>query len=572
VELGKLADPSGGGSVMPPLASKRATCRSGRLLAAAAAGALGLFLPPALARAGTIAEVFCRTPAGAPAPIEGWEEGWSGAAMPFAGDANQCATRGPLSSVVYDTEPQPASSGPLWRYTPPAGYTLTGGQVLASFYVPGGGNNFTGAAALLGPRFGFDEADFIGGDPGGTPGTYEGDYGLTGHTGGSLWIYAFCEPPNDTCPAGDSSQPYWALAEVHSAILELSETDVPQATGFGGNLIAGVASGTAQLSFAASEPAPGPGIYQATVQIDGKTLYQGTPDGNEGHCAPIGRNANGVPEFLYATPCPLAEQIDLPINTTGLPDGLHQLKVGLTDAAGVTETVYDAPITTANRTSVSALLDSPATQALAGEAARYAIVLTKRSTALGSRLRRAYSQSAVSLAGQLRDSATGIPAAGVMVTLSEDRRSSPAGSSRVLAQTTTDAAGNWDLHAGRGPSRALHVSYGPEAGEGITIQETVRPSLALRVETPGGGRIVFSGQMKIRPLGSPRPLVSIQTRAASGWETVGVPIRVRGNGDYRYVFESSPLTLGRRFAFRATTPQTILWQSTSSPTREAVIR
>lgn len=574
MERGQLADPWGGGALMRLHLDRCEPRRRIRLLIAAAGAALGLFALPALTHAGTIAEVFCRTPAGAPAPIEGWEESWSGNPMPFAGDANQCATGGALSSVVYDTEPQPGSSGPLWRYTPPAGYTLTGGQVVASFSVPGGGNNFTGAAGLLGPRFGFDDADYIAGPAGGTPATYEGEWPIGGHTGGSLWIYAFCEPPDDICPADDSFQSYWALAEVHSAILELSDTDVPQATGFGGSLINGVASGTAQLSFAVSEPAPGPGIYQVTVQVDGTTLYQGTPDGNEGRCAPIGRNGNGVLEFLYATPCPLAEQIDLPINTTGLADGQHELKVSLTDAAGVIETVYDAPITTANRTSVSGLLDSPATQALGGEAARYAIVLTKGSAALGSHLMRSYDHSALTFRGQLL-TISGTPAPGVSVALISEDGSPLTGSQQVVARTTTDAAGDWTLHAQDGPSRRLRVVCGPEgsaAADSVSLAETVRPSLTLRVESPGQRRIIFSGRIAISPIGTPRPLVSIQTPARGGWETVGVPVRVRGNGDYRYVFDSSPLTVGRRFAFRATTPQTSLWQPAISLIHTAVIR
>jgi hypothetical protein len=568
----ELTRSRGGG----PLMRRQARTRRGLALIMAAAVSLSatmlLSAAAPAARAGTIAIASCKTPAGAPAPTEGWQEGWSGSPMPFAGDANQCATGGALSSVVYDTEPQPASSGPTWRYTPPAGYTLTGGEVSAFFSVPGGGQGFGGAAALLGPQFGFDTADVIGGLPGGTVATRQATYPLAGHTGGSLWVYAFCEPPDDTCPADDSFQAYWALAEVRSAILELSETTVPQATGFGGSLLEGDAHGTANLDFTASEAAPGPGIYQASVQIDGQTLYQGTPDGNEGRCAPVGRTASGVMEFLSATPCPLAEQVDLPIDTTALADGQHELKVSLADAAGTSETVYDAKISTSNRTSVSALLDSPRSGALAGEAPRYAIVLSKRTAKLGGRIVRSFEHSALRLKGRLRSSSAGVPAPGVTVTLSQRAGNHPSGPARVLARTTTNAAGRWRLHATSGPSRALRISYGKHTGQSITITEIVRPSLSLHVASPGGGRIVFAGRLRIRPLGSPRPLVTIQTRAPrSGWETVGVPVRVQRNGDYRYTFTSSPLTYGRRFTFRAVTPSTSLWRSARSPVRKAVV-
>jgi hypothetical protein len=95
--------------------------------------------------------------------------------------------------------------------------------------------------------------------------------------------------------------------------------------------------------------------------------------------------------------------------------------------------------------------------------------------------------------------------------------------------------------------------------------------LDLHVGTPGGARLVFSGRLAISPMGSPRPLVIIKTRGVHGWQSVGNPVRVRANGTYRYTYYSSPLTLGRRFVFRAETPATDLWQGASSPTHPAVV-
>jgi hypothetical protein len=103
------------------------------------------------------------------------------------------------------------------------------------------------------------------------------------------------------------------------------------------------------------------------------------------------------------------------------------------------------------------------------------------------------------------------------------------------------------------------------------VRETVTPGLSLHVATPGGGRIVFTGRLAIAPLGQPRPLVFIQTRGPGGWEVVGSPIRVGPGGGFRYVYQSSSLTLGRRFSFRAATPQTALWQSAQSPASYAVV-
>jgi len=532
-----------------------------------------LLTAAASSSAGTIAVAFCKAPSGAPAPTEGWEEGWTGGPLPDAGDGNECAAGGPLVSYVGDGEAQPGSSGPYWQYTPPAGYKIVGGEVSAAFSVPGGGNNFTGAAGLLGPKLLFDQADIIGGPAGGTPATYEGTYSLAGHTGGSLWIYAFCEPPSDTCPVDDSNAWYWALADLKSATIELEDASTPQASGFSGTLLSGIVSGTAQLEFMAGEPPPGPGIYAVIVSVDGHALYDGTPDANAGKCVSVGRDASGVPEFLYADPCPLSEQVDLPIDTTPLADGHHELQVTVVDAAGIAATVYDGTITTANRTTVSSLLSSPLS-AVPGAEPAYAIVLDKRTAALGKSVSRSFATSALTLSGELRNPA-GTPAPGVPVSLVAQEGNEPAGALVVLAHTITNTAGEWVLHAAKGPSRQLRILYGAvtasHAQNAVAIKETARPSLELHVDTPGGGRIVFSGRLAISPIGSPRPLVTIETLAGREWEGVGHAIRVNADGAYRYIYKSSPVTLGRRFAFRAQTPETNLWQAAISLTRKAVV-
>jgi hypothetical protein len=540
----------------------------------AVVGALLLAVAPSTATAGTIAVVSCKTPSGAAAPTEGWEEGWTAGPLPDAGDSNECASGGPLSSVVGDSVPQPGSSGPYWQYTLPAGDTIVGGEVSASFIVPGGGNNYTGAGGLLGPKFLFDSADVIGGSPGGTPGTYEGTYSLVGHTEGSLWSYAFCEPAGGTCPAGDSNASYWSYTAIHSATVELGNANTPQASGFSGTLLNAPASGTADLDFTASEVAPGPGIDTVIVSVDGHTLYDGTPNANAGRCASIGRDASGVAEFLYQEPCPLTEQVDIPIDTTGLSDGHHELQVSVIDAGGVTATVYDATITTANRTTVSALLSSPLA-ASPGAEPTYAIILDKRTATLGKSVKRPFATSALTLSGWLRNPA-GVPAPGVTVSLLAQEGNHFAGPISLLAHTTTNAAGAWVLHAPKGPSRLLRIVYGnaahaATAGSSVSLTETVSPVLSLHVHTPGGARLVFSGRLAISPLGSPRPIVIIETQAGRVWQTVGNPVRVSANGTYRYTYDSSPLTLGRRFAFRAQTLETSLWHAATSSIHKAVV-
>jgi hypothetical protein len=163
-----------------------------------------------------------------------------------------------------------------------------------------------------------------------------------------------------------------------------------------------------------------------------------------------------------------------------------------------------------------------------------------------------------------------------MVSLLAQVGNHSAGAFSVVAHTTTDGAGEWALLAPRGPSRLLRIVSGstPQAASaaGVGISETISPTLGLTVRTPGAARLLFTGRLAISPLGSPRPLVFIETRAGREWEAVGHAIRVATNGTYSYLYSSSPLTLGRRFAFRAQTPATSLWQTGTSRVREAVVR
>jgi hypothetical protein len=145
-----------------------------------------------------------------------------------------------------------------------------------------------------------------------------------------------------------------------------------------------------------------------------------------------------------------------------------------------------------------------------------------------------------------------------------------------LAKTMTDGAGAWTLTAPRGSSRLLHVVAGADvtaasATSSVSVRETVTPVLSLHITTPGGARIVFTGQLAISPLGTPRPLVIIEVRGPEGWQAVGAPTRVGPHGHFRYTYASSPLTIGRSFSFRAETPATGLWQTALSPTRKAVV-
>ncbi len=556
-------------------ARRRALVRVGALLASGAAGVLVL-MGAAPAYAGDLMVVSCVNPSQSAAPSEGWSSSAAGGGY-GSNNSTSCGPGSPMFAILSTDAAVGVGSAETLQYTPPGGSRLVGGSIDVSMYADGGGYNASGTAVAYTPNYAYDASDvFFQCASGLTPcanGTndFTGVLGIPGGRGGSLYLSAGCGGASGYACNSGGSEGAWSLVRLWWANLLLENNSSPTGSGFSGSLLEPNAHGTAELQFTAADP--GPGVYSVTLQVDGHAVYQGTPDGNGGHCVAEG-SSGGALMFDYQQPCKQSESVDVPVNTTALTDGAHTLKVIVTDAAQNSSLVYDATITTANRTTVSALLSSPIATSPGAEPT-YAIVLDKHTAALGKAVRRSFAASALTFSGQLRNSA-GAPAPGVTVSLLAQEGNPPTGALVGLAHTTSNAAGEWVLHAPKGPSRLLRIVYGRAAnaantGAGVSISETVSPVLALHVGTPGGARLVFSGKLAITPIGSPRPLVIIETLAGREWEAVGHPVRVDPNGSYRYVYRSSPLTLGRRFAFRAQTPATSLWQGAHSPVREAFV-
>jgi hypothetical protein len=469
--------------------------------------------------------------------------------------------------------PQSRGSGWMWQFNAPQGSTIAGGTLDVMLTSP------EGEAFVLTPNYNYDAADVVVNCQFnllcGSNGTFMGTVPIDHPGGTSLFAAATClgpgQPGTSTadCTAGDGANGVNAQLAIYAAEIELDSNATPAATGFSGSLLSPDAHGTADIAFTASDTG-GPGVYTVTVLIDGEAVYQGTPDTNQGECASVGTDPNGYLEFLYEQPCQQTETVDVPVDTTTLADGTHELKVVVTDAAQNSSTVLDEAITTLNSTTVSSLLNSPPTSTAAP---LYSLSLDAATKQLTSGVSRLYSHSALTFSGALQ-STSGVAAPGVPVTLWAQPASG--GNFSELAHTATDGTGGWTLTAPRGSSRLLHVVAGADvtaasATSSVSVRETVTPVLSLRVATPGGARIVFTGQLAISPLGTPRPLVIIEVRGPKGWQAVGAPTRVGPHGHFRYTYPSSPLTIGRSFSFRAETPATGLWETALSSTRKAVV-
>jgi len=563
------------------------------LLGAGAAGAVpvsSLTVQPAYA--GQWVQVACANPFLTPASSEGWSSFVTG----IPGGSSSNSTDCPANTAMYaDLEPTsgddaPVGSAETLQYTPPPGSTLTGGYIDVNIQTGGGGAPSGAATVYTATSAGGASDTFLQCDAstdscnGAAGNGFSGVVALPADRGGNLYLSASCNGnQGQSCNLLNNGA--WSSVRLVWAHLLLTNNSSPTASAFSGSLLAPDAHGTTNIAFTADDQ-DGPGIYQATIEIDGNAVYDATPDTNGGECVPVDAFPTETPlMFDWQQPCPQNEPVDIPVNTSALSDGEHNLKVIITDAAQNVSTVLDQTITTLNHPTTSAPSSSPAPQTPRTATAAtppsasaappvYTLSLGPATRALASGITRPYNDSAVQLAGTVKTQA-GAAASGVPITLWAKAANS--GTYKQLAHTTTNSSGAWTLKAPPGPSRLLSVTTGlPEppvrANAAVSVRETVTPTLSLNVATPGSATLIFTGQLSIAPLGKPRPLVIIETPGPSGWEAVGTPIRVDQHGRFRYAYRSSPLTLNRSFQFRAVTPATALWQRGQSPDRTAVIR
>lgn len=529
------------------------------LTAGAVCAVLVLAMPAASAEAGTWTLLSCSQPGGQPAPTDGWSTAATGAVGPDSGDTNSCAAGGDLSAVTSGEAPQGAYEGPEWVFTAPAGSTIAGGTMTAILTSP------HGQAWIGTPSASYDSANVLVNcqynlacGPGGTLG---GTFPIT-HVGGSnLYAVAVCVGPYEgatSCPATGGLD---AAVYVRSAAIKLSNAATPAASSFGGTLLSPNAQGTQELTFQASDP-NGPGIYLVAVEIDGRAVYSGIPDTNEGRCVPAGTD-EGALIFDHSQPCRTSESVDVSVNTAALSNGTHTLKVTVEDAAQNASVVYDGQITTLqpSNNSLGALPGSSVgaiagalmplgepNGAAASEGAR--LELGQR-----SRLTRSFDKRALRVSGRLLNAAAA-PIGNAALDLLQQVSGSQ--NWTVIGHAHTETNGTFAASVSSGPSRIVEVGYrafSSDAGYAATakIAERVAAGVELHVSprrTGSEGTITLSG----RVLGQvPREGVTVNllVHYRGRWEPFRTP-RTDAAGRFTVVYQFEG-AIGR-FPFRAEVP------------------
>jgi len=531
----------------------------------------------------------CRTPSGAVAPTDGWTKSTS-VASDVAVD--ECKAGGALVAALGDGSTHAATTDTAaWQFSAPAEEALVGATLWRAGDADGGlATNATYEFWLAGPSDTevFDECvyefgcQFGSGNPT-TPLANENRVEVPAkNLGGSLYVNASCGGlPTYKCPSGKGdANGYAAVVYLYAADLTLEQTSQPQVANVGGELAtAATLSGTADLSFEASDPVSG--VYQAVFSVDGVEAGRTLIDENGGRCRDLGGASDGLPAFLYLRPCAASLSADVPLDTTALSDGAHHLVVTITDAAGNSAVALDRKIEVANHVATGSA-QTPAIQgagstlvsqagavlgAANGTPASAAASLSAHwvarthAAALTARL-----GSARTLTGRLL-APGGTPIAGAAVQ-AQFLPSALGAAALALAPAHTGADGRFTLRVSASlPSGRLTLAYNSRAGQPVpdvtaVLTLTVPASLSLRV-TPhsshASGTIHFAGALRGGPLPHGGKQLVLEARVGGGGARSQSPWRqfrvlaTGAHGAYRasYRFRlPGPVT----YQFRATCP------------------
>jgi hypothetical protein len=559
-------------------------CVGAAFAAAALTGVLAVSaatLVPSSAYGGQWMRMTCMNPDGSPAGSDGWSSHVEGSPPVGSLAKSTCGPNDVMEASLAMPFAAKHGDAEVLTYEPPLGSTLAGGTLAVSVAADGAGPAW-GSAGVLSPNFDSAPDNWVvlcspvrcvPSDQ--TP--YLGTVELPRDRGGAIYVVAACVGSlGGECKSGGSQGKWSRVALGWGHILLTTTSPPPTGADFRGSLLEADAHGTAGLAFTADDG--GPGIYKVIVTIDGSAVYDGTPNTNSGRCSPGGTDATtGALYFQWQQPCLRSQTVDLAIRTTTLADGPHELKVTLLNAAQDSSTVLRRTITTKNLTTVQSAgtsdrsdLGAPRTPA-----PDYAVDLDASTKKLVRGVKTAWAKSGLRLSGTLRNG-NGVPAPGVLVTLFA--RNGGQVAPAVIARASTDSAGHWVLTAPRGPSRLLAIVYGEQTDaaspKAIRIRQTVKPGLTLRVQALGHGRLRFTGRLSIKPLGSPHPLVVIQTRTRNGknWQAVGTAIRVKPSGAYSVTYAGGRKVIGHTYSFRTVANATSLFSTGISPIRRKAVR
>ncbi len=474
---------------------------------------LAALVVAASARAGAYHVYACLTPAGEPAPTDGWSASTGGSRVVVA---DTCGSpEGALLAALPQAKRDVNQETATWSFAAPSGETIAAAKLWRAGDADGGvGLNawyeiwFAGPEndlAVPGDNFGQCQGGSLCpagvgeiGQPLSAPNLLSVP---AANLGAHLFMNASCvgiSGAEYACPETKAdTNGYAAAVYLYAADVTLEQSAGPTAGDVSGELASAPSvQGTSDLAFNASDP--GSGVYEAIFSVDGQVVQRSLLDERGGRCRDVGQTSDGLPAFLYVEPCPASLSADVGLDTTRLSNGPHHLVVSVIDAAGNATTVLDREIVVENPA-------TPCGRTVTGSPAAASLTVAWKD-ARGERLLSKFGRSNTAV-GRLM-TAAGAPIAGADVQVVWT--SALAGAAAVTAATpVTRPNGTFAVHVPAGlPSRELCFVYrGWAGGEALatrTLSLDVRAGIHLTISPRTaniGHTIHFSGRL----LGGPIP-------------------------------------------------------------------
>ncbi|WCB91841.1 hypothetical protein DSM104299_00519 [Baekduia alba] len=343
-------------------------------------------------------------------------------------------------------------------------------------------------------------------------------------------LYVSCGNDNAGTTACPATSPVAAETWLHRADITLADDSKPSFTTTPvGGLVDATApvSGTASVSLLASDK--GGGLTQAMVEVDG-TVVTSQPLGGAGACAT---------PYTARTPCPLNASATIPLDTTTLDDGTHQVRVLLQDAGGNTTAWGPVTLTTHNAPPDESCNPDPAVGAdVAGVGLNTGLLLLgSHSTGIGpARVTLRYAtKKLASVTGQVNAvDGTPLDGAGVCVVWRPEGTTAPLSE---LARVTTDPAGRFSVAVPRGSSREIFAIYRTPAGA-VTARTVVRviPRLTIKPShrsLRNGQLLALRGTLSGGPIPSRGVLVTAEAWRGTRWQPFEQTHARGSSGSYR---------------------------------------
>ena len=290
-------------------------------------------------------------------------------------------------------------------------------------------------------------------------------------------------------------------------------------------------AGTRSVAFSASDR--GGGVYRATLEVDGAAAVTQVVDDNGGDCRE---------PFTTPTPCRLTASGTIALDTATLPDGVHAVRLLVTDATGSNTVTYGpVQITTRNQAPTCDPAITPATTP---------VTIRFRGTRSRHLTRRR------GRGAQVRGSVAGAGAGTPVMLVARAMRSGAR--DRIAARGVTAADGSYRLRAPGGPSRGLRVGYRVRSTDPLLacsrrleLRTPARVTLRARPRVvPAGGRVRLSGRLLGGRVPARGKTVELQAFERGRWRTFETA-RARAKRRFRASYRFSSAAAGRSFRLRA---------------------